>query len=636
MSNKEFNKILSESRANRNPNNAVLPLIKTLQERTILNDSLKAVLFLELGVNYGKLFLNDTATYYLSKALQLVKPNPWPLLGVEVYNSMGNLARNLSLNELALQYYDSGLNALGKLSTRERFVIESKLLANIGGIHYDLAEYDKSMEYAERGTQVVLENELHERIKYCYLTIAFAARALGQHEKALVNNKKALKIMEEESDSSLLAYTIYNIAHLQMDQGQFDSAMNNFGKALVIAEKFKEEETAVSCMIAQGQILNHKRRYREALNIVDEVILRSEKKRFLPKIVEALKVKYQALIALSNWMEASRTQERFIQYKDSLFNIESREKLANIEIKYETEIKEQQIKELRQANAIKDLEAESARQWRIGLTVFLGLLFIVVVMLYNRYQLKQRSERALDEKNKELNQLNGLKDRLFAIISHDLKSPLSSFHTLTTSLSQNFDRISKEDLASYIEELSNSSKDLYDMLNNLLEWAISQTGSKSFMPSQFNVQLLSEELIQQMGSSTRLKSISIIDQIDENCVVFADRSMIQIVLRNLLANAIKFSNEKSLITLISELQNGWVTIQVKDKGVGISNEDVQKLFRTDTDVQSVGAGQVSKGTGIGLLLCKELVNKNGGEISVESVLGEGSIFYITLPIAPVT
>lgn len=622
---------IRSSQLQTNPAEAILPLKRIARQMGAPSDSAKALLFLELGINYGRLFEDDSAMYYLLKSSALIKKNEWPLLMANTYNYFGNLFRNKSMNEKALASYDSGLRSLSSYNSRERFVIESKILGNIGGIYYDLTDYKKALEYAERAKRVVLENNLTDRLTYIYLTVAFAARALGLNTVALENNQLALQGMIMANDSTFLHHTYYNIGSLYQLEGDYINASQSFDQALHIAEKFREEEVAVSCLIAKSHILLEQKNYGPALSNAELALVRSKAHPFLPKIVESLELKHRLFKAQNNWKEAAFALEEQIFYKDSLFNLQSKEKMATIETRYETEKKEQQIKDLELANTIKDLEATSARQWQIGLVVFLILLTVVVVVLNNRYQLKQKTAKALDEKNIELQKLNGFKDRMFAVISHDLRNPVDAFSTIIESMNQNLQYATKEELKEFLASTLEAAKDLKSLLNNLLEWSLVQIGKLPFKPKSLLLKDVIAECVSHTEAMATLKKVNIVNAVAAERI-FADHSMVCIIVRNLLSNAVKFSGVGAVVEVMATAANGNTVIIVRDSGIGMKQEDLEKLFKSEENMRSIGSSS-AKGAGIGLLLCKELTEKNGGKIYATSELNNGSNFYVELPSA---
>ncbi len=621
---------LVEIRRIQNPQESIKPLQQLLRQTSLSSDSLRSVILLELGTNFGRFYSNDSAIHYLTSALTLTKAKPWVVLTSEIYNYAGNVMRNRSDNQKAMHYYDSALQALGDNRSRERYVCEAKILGNIGGIHYDLEEFEKALEFAGRSSRITEEHQLNERKVGSYIMLAFAARASGKIELATVNTEKALVAMNELKDSSYLAHTYYNLASLQQIQKKWDAAYQNFGQAYAVAIIMGEEEVAVSCLISQGQINLQKQEFDKAYQLAEQALQRSLSNRFFPKILEGLDIQYQSLKAKNLWKEAAIVQEKRLAFKDSLFNVQSKQQVSELETRYETQKKEETIRDLEQQRQIRELEATTARQWRLGLLIIVVLLLFVMAVLYNRYQLKQRAAKVMDEKNLELRQLNSFKDRMFAVISHDLRNPVDAFSMLMESLNQNLQHASQQEMKEFMESMLTSARDLKGLLNNLLEWSMVQIGKLPFNPKPFIIDQAIRESISHIKSMADAAGITI-SYTSVNTVVTADRNMVVIAVRNILTNAIKFSHQNGNVFINVMEHPGKATVTVRDEGLGISADEMSKLFNDNEDARSIGNSS-AKGSGIGLLLCKELIARNGGRIYAESTEGKGSIFYIDIPL----
>ncbi|MBL7875556.1 MAG: tetratricopeptide repeat-containing sensor histidine kinase [Cyclobacteriaceae bacterium] len=622
--------LIEESAALQNPTEALRKIKQAFEYEKDLFDSVRTVLYLKTGILYSKLYANDSALMLFNKALVLAKQNSdWTLLQANIYNYLGNVSRSLSSPQAAMEHYNNGLEVLRSQKSREGYLMESKLLGNIGGIYYDLADFNKALEYAERGRDVSLSNGLTEHYQMDYLIVGFAARAAGQYDKALENNKKALSMMLLNKDSSYLAHTYYNVASLHQLKENFKEAIVNFDKAIQFAQLFNEHEVLISCFIAKAQIFSKTKRQDEALALALTAESKAIENTFLTKVVEALTLQQEIVRSQGNYQKALDIQDRLTVYRDSLYKVQTRENLDELETKYESAKKEQTIKELAQANTIRALETKSARQWQFGLIVFVILLGIVTVVLYNRYQLKEKTEVLLNEKNSQLQKLNGFKDQMFAVISHDLRNPVEAFNTIIESLNQNVQYASQEELKEFLESTLQSAKDLRSLLNNLLEWSLVQIGKLPFSPASVSLKQIVSESLSQIDSMAAAKQIRIESRVDSHSVL-ADKSMINIIVRNLLTNAIKFSRPGKKIFIQSFVQNGSVMLSIRDEGEGMLPEELLKLFKQDQNVRSIGSSP-NKGAGIGLLLCKELTDRNNGKIYAESEAGKGSTFYLELP-----
>lgn len=225
---------------------------------------------------------------------------------------------------------------------------------------------------------------------------------------------------------------------------------------------------------------------------------------------------------------------------------------------------------------------------------------------------------------------NQAKDRLFSIIGHDLKNPVSNIYGFIKLLKENYDSFSDEKKKQYISFLFDSARQNLQLLEELLEWSRTQTNTKPFQPAAVNIKTLIQKVIQGMENTAVKKDIAIKPTIRYDGDVYVDINMIRTVLRNLIGNAIKFSHPHSQIKVfVSAIDDTYIQVDVIDHGVGISEKNREKLFQIDQHVSTSGTNQ-EKGTGLGLILCKEFIDRHDGYIWVDSELNKGSIFSFTI------
>jgi len=244
---------------------------------------------------------------------------------------------------------------------------------------------------------------------------------------------------------------------------------------------------------------------------------------------------------------------------------------------------------------------------------------------------RKKSEQALKESETKLRESNATKDKFFSIIAHDLKSPFNAILGFSEILAQNHKKYDDEKREKIIKYVNNSANNTFKLLENLLTWSRSQSGVIRYSPEKLHLKILLFETILSLQEQAIKKNISILDTIFENDIVFADKNMIETVLRNLISNAIKFTNNGGNIIISSKKQNdsNFIEISIKDSGVGIPKGTIDDLFRIDKNTSTQGTDN-EVGTGLGLILCKEFVEKHGGKIWVESEENEGSIFSFTI------
>jgi len=254
----------------------------------------------------------------------------------------------------------------------------------------------------------------------------------------------------------------------------------------------------------------------------------------------------------------------------------------------------------------------------------------------NKDLLEQNSEELLElnvkltESEQKLRELNRNKDKLFSIISHDLRSPFTSLIGLSDLLANEFESLTEEEKRYFGENIYNSAKNALNLIDNLLEWSGVQTGKMKFDPKNISITDLTREVITLLLGSAVKKNIEIQNKLPKDLFAFADANMVYSVLQNLISNAIKYTNEFGIVSITNIERDDYIEIWIRDTGVGMNKSDIEKLFNIDTIHPTLGKAK-EKGTGLGLILCKELVEINEGKIWVESQPGRGSTFKFSLP-----
>jgi signal transduction histidine kinase len=313
------------------------------------------------------------------------------------------------------------------------------------------------------------------------------------------------------------------------------------------------------------------------------------------------------------------------------FNKEKIQELTNLQIKYNLEQNYQENVLLRKNNKIQQLTIKQQNIFQNILIISaLSVLILLVVISKSRISYKRLSSK-LKKSEKKLLEINANKDKFFSIISHDLKSPFGSILGISEMLVSDYDELSSDEIKEMIIILRNSSINVYELLEGLLEWAQTQTGRMKYEFENINLFDKSKKAISILRANAENKNIVITNKIKEGTYVFADKKAISTIIRNLVANAIKFTHPGGNITLSSEKLDDKIVVSVSDTGVGLSEKDINKLIKIEEHHTTVGTNNET-GTGVGLILCKELVEKHGGKIWVESELGKGSKFMLTLPI----
>ncbi|MBZ0198458.1 MAG: hypothetical protein K8H86_01225, partial [Ignavibacteriaceae bacterium] len=246
----------------------------------------------------------------------------------------------------------------------------------------------------------------------------------------------------------------------------------------------------------------------------------------------------------------------------------------------------------------------------------------------NTAQRKAKEELRLSEQ--KLKESNATKDKLFSIIAHDLRSPFQPLLHYSEILSTEIEELDKSEIVKFGADINYAAKEVFSLLENLLEWSGMQTGGIKYNPDKINLYQKANEVIRNVKTGADQKNIEILNKIDHSIFVIADTQMLRAVIHNLLTNSVKFTNNGGKIVINAGANNTFINVSITDNGVGINPDKIDSIFDIDKTNTTMGTNN-EKGSGLGLHICREFVEKQGGKIWVESEIGKGSTFYFTLP-----
>jgi signal transduction histidine kinase len=355
---------------------------------------------------------------------------------------------------------------------------------------------------------------------------------------------------------------------------------------------------------------------------MEEELKNSERKR-LTDLIKEIQLKNDELEDQKDKIELQhqKSRQRTIELFGKMIDLKKAKKIISIQNE-ELEKKNEEINRKRTA-----LERTNSkfRQRTIE-------LFGKMVDLRKAYNIINNQKKEIEKQRKQLDELNTSKDKFFSIIAHDLKNPIAGFLGLTEVLSQDLQSFTDEEKQEFINLIYRSSKQLHSLLENLLQWSRAQTGRLSFKPRHINIHKLMMENIALVNASAELKQIAIELNIDESLEAWADVDMVNTIIRNILTNAIKFTNKDGIVQIAASVDDHWVKLSISDNGIGISEDEQKKLFKIGFSNSKLGT-ENEEGTGLGLILCKEFAKRNNGDLYVQSKQNEGSTFTVTLPVS---
>lgn len=460
-----------------------------------------------------------------------------------------------------------------------------------------------------------------------------------QYDSAMIRHKDALRLKRKLQDKSGEVVSLNTIGDLYLEMKNDERALANYTAALEISQALKDDEAIAISYNNAGKLYYHQKNYQRAIANFELGFQKAQQ----AKNPEQMKL---SAVFLSQAYKELRDYQKSLQYREQSIEIESmiqqekdERKLLDMESSSVLEIKEKAIDKLETKRLAHEKQLKEEERTRYFLLAGIALVAVIAVLGFNMYRSKRKSNLILQaanekilEQNTELQELNATKDKFFSIISHDLKGPLNSLSSFSGLLINYFDSLSKEEIQTLAKDLDKSLKNLFALLENLLEWSRSQTGAIEFKPEAFNLSELMQDNLELLTAQARTKDITLHYSHGQPVTVMAHKNSVTTVIRNLISNAIKFTPTGGTITLSATKSNEEALISIADTGVGMSKEVIDKIFRIDAKHSTKGTAD-EKGTGLGLVLCKDFVEKNNGSIGVQSEEGKGSTFYFTLPTA---
>ncbi|UXX80829.1 tetratricopeptide repeat-containing sensor histidine kinase [Reichenbachiella carrageenanivorans] len=535
----------------------------------------------------------------------------------------GNVYWAKDYYQTALETYQQALDLTHKFKTDQHEVFQVMILSNISGIYKKLKENDKALSFAEESINLAYETRnLRPR---GHLKFGTTLNELGQYERALDSLRVTKKMIYQHNDSIALVHCLLAIGEAFHHLETYDSALYYTKQSAFVAGLLGYD--FIEILIQRGDLYFSQQRKDLALAKYQEALQMAVQQ----KSIEGQQEIYEKMSMLfedqKNYQKAHEYLISSFSLKDSISGTAIQNRINELNTKYETEKKQQQITQLEQDNQIIELEAKRQNQFLILLGLVAVLLVLATVLLIRRNRMKTEVNAILDAKNQELAKLNNTKNRLFSIISHDLKSPLSSFHTITKSLSDNWEVLEKEQLKDFIITLRDSSSDVKNMMDNLLKWALAQTGELNYAPQSVSPSEVLTKVKSQMESVTRVKKVNILEEVKSTTTISADQQFLEIILRNLMSNAVKFSKVETDIKVSIASEGNYEVISIQDYGVGMDQTEIDQLLDGSILAQDI-QNSTEKGTGLGLTLCKELIAKMGAEMKVLSEKGKGTTFKL--------
>jgi len=582
-----------------------------------------------LGRIYRFMGNNDSAKIAYKKAEDISIEMNDELALSTILNNLGNLEHISGNYDSAVEYYLRSLKIKEKFNNQRGTAVAYH---NIGAIKFDMKAYQEAILDFEK-SNIIGENVNYKPIVvYNEQKIGNCHRALGNVSEALKNHQKALNLSKEIGFKNGTIEALQNIGEDYILLKNFALADLNLIEGLKMAKEAgsKPFESALLVLLSKSYLNNNDRNNTDqkildntALNNkdIESYLLRAKELADEMNNVDSKKLVLEGLnlyyTKTNNPKKNVEILKQQLSLKDSLFSKERTQAVADWETKYETAEKE---KEIIQLEVEKEASKARTKFWSI-----ISFLLLTIISIGSYLFLKLRQARSkLELQNSELKELNLTKDKFFGIIAHDIRSPIVALESVDDQMNYYLKKNNIEKLTSLGGLVGKTARHLNSLLDNLLNWALVQTKNIPYNPLEIDLNNLIEDTLSLFQANLELKQIDVVKNIDINLSVQADEAALSTILRNLISNAIKFSNKKGKLFITVLKEKGKISFSIKDTGVGISKSKMDQIFTLENRSQKGTLGE--KGTGLGLVLCKELIELHEGQISVESVEGQGTEF----------
>jgi signal transduction histidine kinase/Flp pilus assembly protein TadD len=576
----------------------------------------RAVLLAMLSGTYSEQGLTALATNAGTEALRLFTEMNDETGMAKAHNALGVIDGRKGHYDAAIRHF---LSALGYFEKAGDTVNIINTYVKLGTANDFAGNFEQALTYYNKGLELALKIGETANAAYLYNNLGSMYLNKKDYDKALIQLQKALKISEKPQFAQTRIVPLMNIGNIYSEKGEPGKAIGYYKEALELSRAAGLKEEIGHALHSIGtlealQLHLPTTALDEALKVARELDNKALQLSILKDMTEVAHVK-------RNYEEEVRLLTQQSVIRDSLFDIDKAREIANLQSEYELN------KTNTQLAALKLSEQKNLKQKDliISIAVVLAVTLITLLFFFIR---NSKLHRAVLVRGQELLTANAIKDRLFAIIGHDLRGPIANIPALLDIYKS---QESTDEMKTYIlDALEENSEASLETLEKLLNWGNLQIKGSTLNMTLFTVGQTIDNTMRLLRVAANNKGIVTVNGVPDDTVVYADENHFKFILRNLFSNAVKYTRDGGLIEVGTEANSGndHVTFFVKDNGVGIDREMLEKIFEPDNT--SIAGTAQELGTSIGLMLCREFVTQNGGNIWVESEKDQGSTFYFTV------
>lgn len=550
-----------------------------------------------------------------------------------LFDEMGISFRKLGEYNLAVKYHFESLKIFKEIQDS---MGQAFTLHNIGNVYRLLNQYDIALEHFFESVKIKrVINDLYQ-ISFSLNSIGLVYEEKGMVDSAEIYMKQALDIAVTQDDNMNLANIYSNLGNVAFKAKNYGEAKECLLKALKLYKTGIANYGIAQALARLAAVYMKTNEFEKALYNLNAgfIEVKSLHAKDLEKDYYYLFSEYYK--NTGNYKKSTDYLEKHIGIINDLSNENKIKQITQSEFVYHIGEKVRENELLRKSNEIYELKYSNQKIILLFSLAFLIITFVFIIVLLHRNRkikyinlMLSKREQTLNKLNSDLEGLNSTQKKFFSIIAHDLRNPFNFLILSSSMILEKYGNLKEEEKIELLNGIETVSKESYTLLSNLLEWSKLQTGK--FKANKINLSLKesTERNIALLCSLAKQKDIKIKDTLKDSITVYADQQMVDTVLRNLINNSIKFSKKGDVITISATESESKVTVCVEDEGIGMDDEMLKNLFNLAIQQNRAGTNNES-GSGIGLLICKELVEENNGRIWAESEINSGTKFFFTL------
>jgi len=593
-----------------------------------------------MGIVLNRIPDYDLAIEKLNKAIEINEL-------LKDTSALGGNLTNLGVSYSRKGSYDKSLETYFKaveyLESQNNSRAASNAYTNIGKNYKQLKEYDRALEYYDRSLKIKLKKDDEEGAGRVYNNMGTTCYELGEYDRALAYYFKSLELHKKTKYKNSQGISMVNIGEAYMKKQSFSKALDFSYRSLDIFNEVGNKSAMSSSLQIIAETYMEMKKYPEQASLsqlpnkstfeIENMLLRAKDLAEASNRFTELRNVYTTLVEFYRNTEVKRAlvyQDKLMAIRDSIYQSDKLTAVAEMQTRFDLSNKEKENLFLKETN---DLVKSRNKLFLIIAVSLFGFLIAGSIFYKQLNNVKEKLEvqnTTIEDQNNQLTSLNQTKDRFFGIIAHDLKSPLIAMQGLGKRINFLLQKNDQEQLLALGEQVDNTSTKLNNLLDNLLNWASIQTGDIPYHPQLLNLLDTGEDVVSIFENNAVAKGVKLEMDIADDLQIFADEQAVNTILRNLISNALKFTPNEGTVSLQAVQKKGKILIIIKDTGEGIDPDRLENLFTLDKQSTLGTAGE--KGTGLGLVLCKELIEMNNGALNVYSTRGVGSSFQFSLPI----